>query len=183
MLLVSVRNPHSPLIAGWIEAAQLWQSLKDLMRASQVALVIKNPPANARDKRDVGSMPRSGRSPGGGHGNQLQYSYLENSMDRGAWHAIVHRVTKNQTQLKRLSTHSQRAWLNINSSLFSKMHLFIQSSKGNLPNLSSSSSINKDDHNNTYLIWLLWRFNGLTHINACNNWNIFTFVGLLFSLL
>ena len=72
-----------------------------------MALVIKNLPANARDIRDVGSIPGSGRSPGGGHGNPLQYSYLKNSMDRGAWHAIVHRVIKNQTQLKRLSTHSQ----------------------------------------------------------------------------
>ena len=77
------------------------------MRASQGGLVIKNPPANARDIRDVGSIPGSGRPRGGGHGNPLQYSYLENSMDRGVWHAIVHRVTKSRTQLKRLSTHSQ----------------------------------------------------------------------------
>ena len=50
----------------------------------QVALVVKNPPANSADTRDVGSMPGSGRSPGGGHGNPLQYSCLENPMDRGA---------------------------------------------------------------------------------------------------
>ena len=49
--------------------------------ASQVALVVKNPPANAGDARDVGSIPGSGRSPGGGHGNLLQYSCLENPMD------------------------------------------------------------------------------------------------------
>ena len=54
-------------------------------RTSQVALVVKNPPANAGDVRDTGSVPGSGRSPGGGHGNPLQYSCLENSMDRGAW--------------------------------------------------------------------------------------------------
>ena len=59
-----------------------------------VALVIKNPPANAGDGRDMGSIPRSGRSPGGGRGNPLQYSCLENPMDRGAWRATVHRVTK-----------------------------------------------------------------------------------------
>ena len=53
-------------------------------RASQVALVAKNPSANAGDKRDVGLIPRVGRSPGGGHGNPLQYSCLENPMDRGA---------------------------------------------------------------------------------------------------
>ena len=51
--------------------------------ASQVALVVKNPPANAGDLRDVGSVPGLGRSPGGGHGNPLQYSCLENPKDRG----------------------------------------------------------------------------------------------------
>ena len=53
--------------------------------AYQVALVVKNPPGNAGDVRDMGSIPRSGRSPGGGHGNPLQYSCLENLMDRGGW--------------------------------------------------------------------------------------------------
>ena len=52
--------------------------------ASQVVLVVKNPPANAGDVRDVGSIPGWGRSPGEGHGNPLQYSCLENPMDRGA---------------------------------------------------------------------------------------------------
>ena len=56
--------------------------------------VVKNLPANARDARDVGSLFGSGRFPRGGHGNPLQYSRLENSMDRGAWQAIVHGVTK-----------------------------------------------------------------------------------------
>ena len=55
--------------------------------ASQVALVVKNMPANARDIRKVGSIPESGRSPGGGLGNPLQYPCLENPMDRGAWQA------------------------------------------------------------------------------------------------
>ena len=72
--------------------------------ASQVALVVKNPPANAGDVRDVGSIPGSGRSPGEGNGNLLQYSCLENTMDRGAWQATVHGVTKSWTQLKQLST-------------------------------------------------------------------------------
>ena len=62
--------------------------------ASQVALVVKNLPAKAGDIRDLGSVPGSGRSPGGGHGNPLQYSCLEDSMDRGAWQAMVHRVNK-----------------------------------------------------------------------------------------
>jgi len=60
-------------------------------------LVVKNPPANAGDRRDTGSTPGLGRSPGGGHGNPLQYSCLENPTGRGAWWATVHRVTKSQT--------------------------------------------------------------------------------------
>ena len=60
-------------------------------------LVIKNPPDNAGDLRDMGSTPGSGRSPGRGHGDPLQYSCLENPMDRGAWRAIVHGVAKSWT--------------------------------------------------------------------------------------
>ena len=72
--------------------------------ASQVALVVKSPLAIAGDIRDRGLSPRSGRSPGGGHGNPLQYSCLENPVDRGACWAIVHGVTKSLTRLKRLGT-------------------------------------------------------------------------------
>ena len=63
----------------------------------QVALVVKNPPAHEGDARDRGSIPGSGRSPGGGHSNPLQYSCLENPMDRGAWRGAIHGVTKSQT--------------------------------------------------------------------------------------
>ena len=56
--------------------------------ASQVALVVKNLPANAGDIRDTALIPRLGRSPEGGHGNPLQYSFLENPMDRGTWRAV-----------------------------------------------------------------------------------------------
>ena len=59
--------------------------------------MVKNPPANAGDARDVGSIPGSGRSPGGGHGNLLQYSCLENPMDRGAWQATVHGASESDT--------------------------------------------------------------------------------------
>ena len=62
--------------------------------ASWVVLVVKNPPANAGNKRDVGLIPGSGRSPGEGNGNPLQYSCLENPMDREAWRATVHGATK-----------------------------------------------------------------------------------------
>ena len=65
--------------------------------ASQVAPVVKNPLANAGDLRDAGSNPGLGRSPEGEHGNPLWYPCLENSMDRGAWQAIVHGVTQNRT--------------------------------------------------------------------------------------
>ena len=68
--------------------------------ASQEALVVKNPPANAGDVRDASSIPGLGRSPGEGHGNPLQYSCLENPMDRGAWWDTVHGVAKSQTRLK-----------------------------------------------------------------------------------
>ena len=67
--------------------------------ASQVMLEVKNLPANAGDIRDAGSIPGSGRFPGGGNGNPLQYSCLENPMDRGAWWVKVHKVTKSQAQL------------------------------------------------------------------------------------
>ena len=56
--------------------------------------MVKNPLASAGDIRNVGSTPGLGRCPGGGHGNPLQYSYLDNPMDRGAWQATVHRVAK-----------------------------------------------------------------------------------------
>ena len=60
-------------------------------------LVVKNIPANTGDVRDMGLIPGLGRSLGGGHGNPLQYSCLENSMDRGAWQATVHRVAQSWT--------------------------------------------------------------------------------------
>ena len=66
----------------------------------------KNPPANAGHIRDVGSIPGSGKSLGGRHGNPIQYSCLENPMDRGAWRATVHRVAKSQTRIKQPSINS-----------------------------------------------------------------------------
>ena len=58
--------------------------------------MVKNPPANEGDIRDSGVMAGPGRSPGGGHGNPLQYSWLENPIDRGAWRATVHGAAKSQ---------------------------------------------------------------------------------------
>ena len=62
--------------------------------------MVKNLAANVGDARDAGLISGLRRSPGGGHGNPLQYSYLENPMDRGVWQATVHRVAKSRTQLK-----------------------------------------------------------------------------------
>ena len=75
--------------SGW--ASQVPSAL---WGASQVAQVVKNPPANTGDIGDTGSIPESGRSPGEGNGNPLQYSYPENPMGRGAWQATIHGVAK-----------------------------------------------------------------------------------------
>ena len=64
-----------------------------------MVLVVKNPPANSGDIRDEGSIPGSGISPGGGHGNPVWYSCLENPMDRGALQATLQRVTQSRTRL------------------------------------------------------------------------------------
>ena len=66
----------------------------------QVALEVKTPPANVGDLRDTDLIPGLARYPGEGNGNPLQYSCLENVMDRGTWRTTVHRVTKNQTQMR-----------------------------------------------------------------------------------
>ena len=68
--------------------------------------VVKNPPASAGDAGDLGSIPGSGRSPGEGNGNPLQYSCLGNPMDRGAWGATVHGVAKSRTQLSNWAQHT-----------------------------------------------------------------------------
>ena len=70
--------------------------------------MVKNLPAKVEDARDMGLVPGSGRSPGWGQGNPLQYSCLGNPMDRGAWRAAVHGVTQSQTGLKRLSLHTHK---------------------------------------------------------------------------
>ena len=75
--------------------------------ASQLVLVVKDLPANAGDIRDAVSIPGLGRSPGEGTDNPLQYSCLGNPMDRETRQAVVHRVTKSWTLLKRLSTHAR----------------------------------------------------------------------------
>ena len=75
--------------------ATIYQNLVYEVGVSLVAQ-LKNPPANAGN---IGSMPGSGKTPGEGNGNTLQYSCLENPMDRGAWHAPVHGIAKRRTRL------------------------------------------------------------------------------------
>ena len=89
--MLCFRQGHLPKENGRVFEAGMG-SLRS--RASQVAQVVKNPLANAGD---VGAFPGSGRSPRGGHGNPLQYSCLENPMDRGTWWATVHRVAESST--------------------------------------------------------------------------------------
>ena len=88
---VTVRFPAPHLSIYWPVMQQ---------HASQVAQVIKNPPANAGHIRDAGLIPGSGRFSGGEHSNPLRYSYLENPMDRGAWWASIHGVAKSWAQQK-----------------------------------------------------------------------------------
>ena len=87
---------HTGLVALWHVGS----------RASQVALEVKIPPVNAGEVRTAGLIPGSERSSGGVRGNALQYSCLENPMDRRTWQATVQRVTKSQIQLKQLSMHT-----------------------------------------------------------------------------
>ena len=82
-----------PVLRFWRPPA-LSRGLPGVRVGRVPVLVVKNPPANAGD---MGSTPGLGRSLGIGNGNPLQYSYLENSMDRGAWGAIVHEAAKNWT--------------------------------------------------------------------------------------
>ena len=84
----------------WVLKSDRFQLTVLRTRASQVVLVVKNLPAKAGDVKHVSWIPGSGRPPGGERGNPLQYSWLENPTDRGGWQAMVHRVSKNQTQLK-----------------------------------------------------------------------------------
>ena len=76
-------------------------------QASKLKLVVKSPPANAGGIRDVGSIPGSGRSPGGMHGNPLQCSSLKKSVDRGAWGATVYGVAKTDTPEATEHIHTQ----------------------------------------------------------------------------
>ena len=119
MKSVSQRGICTPLfLAALFTTAKIWKQPKGLSMEQWIEkmwhilmgpprrIMVKNLPASAGATRDLGSFHGLGRSPGGGHGNPLQYSCLENSMDRGAWWATVHGAAQNQTWLKQLSTHT-----------------------------------------------------------------------------
>ena len=82
------------------------QERKCSVSANDGGTVVKNPPASARDTGNVGLIPGPGRSPGGGFSNPLQYSCLENSMDRGAWWARVHGVAEESDTTKQLNNNN-----------------------------------------------------------------------------
>ena len=97
-----VENGHVATEGGgesemhWVNSPDIY-TLLCVKWVSQVALRVKTPSAHAGDTKDMGLIPGSGRSPGGGHNNPLQYLCLENPMDRGVWRTTVHRVTKSWT--------------------------------------------------------------------------------------
>ena len=96
-------QPHPP-----VHSRTQFRTLDAGSGASQVALVVKNPPADTGDTGDMASIPGLGRSPERGCGNPLQSSCLENPMDRGAWRARVHGVSKSWTRLKPQHTRTHR---------------------------------------------------------------------------
>ena len=105
-VITSVMTAHKGGVDGGFSVSAFGASGEDffpyspsLKRASQVALLVKNPPAKAGDIKDEGSIPGSGRFPGEGNGDPLQYSCLENPRDRGTWRAAVHGVAKSWTTL------------------------------------------------------------------------------------
>ena len=119
---------------NWTGAWQLSVLLKGTV-FSEVVPVVKNLPANAGDITDSGSILGSGRSPGGGHGNPLQCSYLENPMERGAWRATVHAVAKHRTRPKDLvctHAHCREEQMFLKSqNLRKKVHFLFGGSKEN----------------------------------------------------
>ena len=107
---IHLRLPPDPCKEDWnFQTRPLLMSPCENFLWHTVDSTVKNLPANSGDTGDVGSIPGLGRSPGGGNDNPLQYSCLENSMDRGAWWATVHGVAKSWTQL---SSHARTGSLN-----------------------------------------------------------------------
>ena len=128
------------------------------MSRYKIVLVVKNLPSNAGDVRDLGLIPGSGKSPGEGHSNPLQYSCLENPMDRGAWRVMVHRVTKSRTRLKRVSTDEQYSIVRIYHILF--IHLSVDGHLSCFYSTSAvaSSTITKHAAMNVCIQLFIWTY-------------------------
>ena len=93
---MAINGPHGSLLAWELRVEGHYTHTQ----ASQVTYMLENPPANGGNIRYVGSVPESGSSLGGGHGNPLQCPYLENPKDREAWQYSVHRAAKSRTQMR-----------------------------------------------------------------------------------
>ena len=104
--LWQAKDPYLGVVEGLTVLPLLYSDIR--WGASQVALVVKNPPSNAGDVTDAGLMPGSGITPGEENGNPLQYFCLENLMDKGAWWATVYGVSVSRTRLKRQHTRMQK---------------------------------------------------------------------------
>ena len=122
-LICSNYCPHYPVILIQLYNINPSHLNKQIPQASQMTLVVKNLPINARDIRDLGSVPGLGRSPSEGNSNPPQYSCLENPMDRGAWQAAVHRIAKSWTWLRWLSMHANYTHTHTHTCAYAHAHM------------------------------------------------------------
>ena len=106
--MVVTTRTFDTLLRGRGGKGKIWEKLwvSEGLLGFPRGSVVKNLPARARNVRDPGSVPESGRSPGGGNGNPLQYSCLKNPMDKGACQAAIHGAAKSQTRLSTAHTHT-----------------------------------------------------------------------------
>ena len=129
-----------------------------MLRGFPGGTVVKNPPADTGDTRDVSLIPGLGRSPKVGNGKPFQYSYLENSRNRRAWQAIVHEVTKNQTWLSNSAHTHTHTHTHIQAAKYPKELSSAWGHMWNFPFVPTTSS------NSSYDAWFIHRFQLLFHV-------------------